>query len=234
MGVKEQVRGPATREPHWRPSFRRARIKTPLLCQKPAIVQPSLGRPEEFDNLLTPHLNSLRRLVRARAKDWSEADDVVQETLLRAFRHLAQLRDKAHFKPWLFRIAMNEIRQRRRSERCSPILVLADPIEGIQIADTRRSAHAECERAELKMLVREALSKLPEKYRSVLELRDLSDLSVSETAQRLCLGVAATKTRHVRARSMLMRSLRKLVARRSRATDLEQHCRYISTNGSTC
>jgi RNA polymerase sigma-70 factor (ECF subfamily) len=210
-------------------------LNTPLICQAPASLQRSAHeRREEFDNLLSPHLNSLSRLVRARAKDWSEADDVVQEALFRAFRHLDQLRDKAYFKPWLFSIAINEIRQKRRSEGHSPVLALDGSNERPKIADMRRSPHTECERAELSVLLREALSKLPEKYRSVVELRDLADLSVLETAQRLRLGVSTTKTRHLRARAMLLKAVRQLVARRSRAKELERDCRCIATIGRKC
>ena len=212
-------------------SFQSAQIKAVFFYQEPTFVQHR--RRQEFNNLLTPHLNSLTRLVRARARDRSEADDVVQETLFRAFRHLAQLRDEAYFKPWLFRIAINEIRRRRRSEGCSPVVNLAGLIEELNLADMRCSPHVECERVELNVLLREALSKLPEKYRSVVELRDLDDLSVTETAQRLCLGVSATKTRHLRARGLLLRSLRQVVARRSRATELERDCRQLSTTGRT-
>ena len=214
-------------------SFQGTHLNTPVACRAPALVQRSLSvKREEFDNLLLPHLNSLSRLVRGRVRDRSEADDVVQETLFRAFRRLDQLRDNACFRPWLFSIAINEIRQRRRSERCSPILELGGPIEGDEIADMRRSPYAECERAERDALLREALSKLPEKYRVVLELRDLRDLSVSETAQHLRLGVSTTKTRHLRARALLLKSLRRLVARRSRVADLERDCRDFATIGS--
>lgn len=198
-------------------SFQGTQIKAVFFYQEPGFVQHR--RHQEFDDLLAPHLNSLTRLVRSKARDGSEADDVVQETLFCAFRHLTQLRDRAYFKPWLFRIAINEIRQRRRSEGRSPILMPAGPVEGLELADMRCSPDVECERAELNALLREALSKLPEKYRRVVEMRDLNDLSVTETAQRLCLGVPATKTRHLRARALLSRSFRQIVARRSRATD---------------
>ena len=200
----------------------------------PPVVQRSLYRKQEFEELINAHLNPLTRFVRARSKDRSEAEDVVQDTLFSAFRHLAQLRDKAYFKAWLFRIAINEIRQRRRCEGRSPIVWLTDPIDGLEIADIRCVPHAACEQAERDGLLREALAKLPEKYRRVVEMRDLKDLSVMETAERLRLGVAATKTRHLRARALLLRSIRQLVAKRSPAAELDRDCRHISTLGSVC
>src|SRR5581483_763378 len=72
---------------------------------------------ETFDALLAPNLRGVRRFVRKRLNGSVEAEDVLQEVLLRAFTRRAQLRVQAKFKSWLWSIAMNEIRMSFRRDR---------------------------------------------------------------------------------------------------------------------
>ena len=64
---------------------------------------------ETFSALLTPCLPAVRRLVQSRLRAWDEAEDVLQQTLLQAFKHRDQLRTHSKFKSWLLSIAINEI-----------------------------------------------------------------------------------------------------------------------------
>ena len=75
------------------------------------IGQILVGRKELFDDLLEPHLTSLFRFVRSRMGSDSEAEDVIQVTILKAFTHLAKFRFEASFRSWLIRIAINEVAQ---------------------------------------------------------------------------------------------------------------------------
>lgn len=172
------------------------------------------GSREEFGDLLQPHLHALIRLVRARMKNDTDADDVVQDTIIRALRHLDQFRYEANFRTWLNTIAINEVLQRQRSPKYSrTILVDGQLLANLELADPRLSPLAEYERTETSLRLREALDRLPAKYRTVIELRDLGGRSLAETARCLRLTVSAVKSRQHRGRLLLLDSLRRIQRR---------------------
>jgi RNA polymerase sigma-70 factor (ECF subfamily) len=166
------------------------------------------GRDDRFVDLVEPHMTVLSRVVRNKMRNDSEAEDVIQETLLKAFARLQQFRFKASFRTWLIQIAINEVLQwhRTRAHAQFPMLnesVLLD----VQVADEFASPLKQCERRETLGWFRRALAKLPENYQIVIRLRDLEHLSIAETAQVLHLSAAAVKTRHRRARLRFTRFL---------------------------
>jgi RNA polymerase sigma-70 factor (ECF subfamily) len=164
------------------------------------------GRPDAFGDLVQPYLIPLMRFARARLGSQSEAEDIVQQAVLRAFRHLGQFRHEASFKTWLGAIASNEVIHWRRGQAVVPIRRLNES-HAASLADPSSSPHAECQRREDAERLRQAMTKLPAKYRQMIQLRDLHELSVAETARSLSLSAAAVKTRHHRARKMLVRTL---------------------------
>jgi len=163
------------------------------------------GRNDAFGDLVQPYVTSLNRIVRMKLQSESEAEDVVQQSILRAFSHLRQFRREASFKTWLCAIAMNEVvhLQRGRGARFRPVR----DYYFAGLADPSSSPHMQCERRENAEQLRRALIRLPEKYRLMIELRDLRELSVAETASSLSVSVSVVKTRHHRARKLLVRSL---------------------------
>lgn len=155
-------------------------------------------------NMLDPHLTYLRRVARKMTKNPWDADDLVQQTLLKAFAHLDQFRFEASFTSWLTSIAMNELRKFHRR----PITALTQAmdtrsLEGLAVASHSDSPAAAYERLEDASLLHGALDRLSAPYQMVVRLRDLHELSVQETAQRLSVSTAAAKTRHHRARKKL-------------------------------
>ena len=172
------------------------------------IGQILVGRKELFDDLLEPHFTSLFRFVRSRMGSDSEAEDVIQVTILKAFTHLAKFRFEASFRSWLIRIAINEVAQCHRKRQSSRFLVLnQSALAQLQVADQGASPLKQCERRETVALFHTALARLPERYQILIRLRDLEDLSISEVAQQLCLSVPAVKTRHKRARLKMVNFL---------------------------
>lgn len=168
------------------------------------------GRSDAFGDLVQPHLTSLSRFARARLGNESEAEDIVQQTVLRAFSHLGQFRRESSFKTWLSAIASNEVIQWRRGQAIAPIRPLND-VQAANLVDPSTSPHIQCQRSQEVERLRQAITRLPEKDRQMIQLRDFHELSVAETARELSLTVAAVKTRHHRARKRLVRAL----ARRS-------------------
>jgi RNA polymerase sigma-70 factor (ECF subfamily) len=170
------------------------------------------GRSDAFGDLVKPYLTNLTRFARMRLRNASEAEDAVQRSVLRAFRHLPAFRREASFKTWLSTITWNEVSQTRRRQTAHPLGSIREPLAA-NLADPAGSPHLLLQRREELDRLRGALEALPEKYRRIIQLRDLGELSVVETAQRLSLSSAAVKTRHHRARKLLRRSFGRREAR---------------------
>jgi RNA polymerase sigma-70 factor, ECF subfamily len=164
-----------------------------------------------FTCMVQPHRDSLSRLVHARVRNASDAEDIVQETLYKAFSRFSSFRHEASFKTWLFAIALNEICQHYRKKRTMDTRILEQgAVEHLEFADPRGSVLADYARSEEARLVRLAISRLPAHYEAVVRLQDLEELSERETAKLLDLTVNTVKTRHHRARRQLRQRLEAL------------------------
>ncbi len=147
------------------------------------------GETELFSELIQPCEKRIRTVVRYALGNRAEADDIAQETRLKAFKHLRQFRQEASFRTWVSRIAANEANQflRRRS------LTLARSIENEagptdkDVTESRASAYELVLQTEMSSTVRRAIRKLPEAMQTVVVLRDLEDLTNAEAAVRLGL-----------------------------------------------
>lgn len=149
-----------------------------------------------------------------------DAEEVAQETLMRVFENLNQLKDPAHVRGWVFRIAKNACLMKRRRSVFAPApgkeLSLDDVMPAkrnhdgavkLEIADWRQLPEDAAASGEMRALLRDALRDLPENYRSVVILRDVEDLSTKETADLLDLGEDAVKQRLHRGRLALRKAL---------------------------
>jgi RNA polymerase sigma-70 factor, ECF subfamily len=164
------------------------------------------GRTDAFGDLVVPHLGSLTRFARRRLRDDSEAEDVVQQAVLLALYNIGQFRREASFKTWLSKIAFNEVIHLRRGRA----IAAASPLHQARadkLADPSCLPDMQIQRTQETFRLHRALTRLPEKYRLIIELRDLRELSIAATARSLSLTAAAVKTRHHRARKLLLRSL---------------------------
>jgi RNA polymerase sigma-70 factor (ECF subfamily) len=175
------------------------------------IARVRAGETALFEILMRRHNQRVYRVARAVVKDEIEAEDVMQQAYINAFRHLDQFEERAQFSTWLTRIALHEALARRRRRQADLSASMTDGDEhGEQMdaliapqPDPERQAYA----AELAHVLEHAVDALPEAYRTVFTLRDVEGLSTSETAAGLALGEEAVKTRLHRARAMLRRTL---------------------------
>lgn len=136
----------------------------------------------------------------------SDAEDVVQDTFLAAFRHWGSFRGEAAPSTWLYRIAVNEALQRVRRRR--PVTYLEETgLDASQVADWTEEIHRRAELSELREQLEEGIARLPEDYRVVLVLRDVEGLATVEVAEVLELSEAAVKSRLHRARLLLRQHL---------------------------
>jgi len=151
----------------------------------------------------------------------ADAQEVMQETLLKAFTHLEQIRMGAKFKAWLLQIAMNEARMRRRKDRRHLYesieqygLELEEGKLGLhEIVDWRELPSDTMERKEVQVAIMCALDTLPDSYREIFALRDMQQLSLSEAAQILGISESTATTRLHRARLQMRNKLTPLFAR---------------------
>jgi len=137
----------------------------------------------------------------------ADAEDAAQEAFLKAYRSLARFRQESKFSTWLIQIAINDAKMKLRKDRRylhEAIDAGQDTNEGDYIptdfADWREIPSEALEKSELRDALNKALSSLPEKYRTVLILRDVQMMSIAETAKALGISKENVKTRTSRAR----------------------------------
>jgi RNA polymerase sigma-70 factor (ECF subfamily) len=159
----------------------------------------------------------LYRLARGILRNDGEAEDVVQETYVRAFTHLDSFRGDSSFATWLGRIAINEALGRLRSQRPSVEWTTLEPgfleAQIIQFPVSASSEDPERTMAqrEIQKVVEHAIDDLPEAFRIVFITRVIEGMNVEETADILGLKPETVKTRLHRARAMLRDNVEKKI-----------------------
>lgn len=156
-----------------------------------------------FEQLMRRHNRALYRTARSIVKDDAEAEDVLQEAYLLAFRAMDNFRGESSMSTWLTRIVINEAigRTRRRSA------------EIIQLdGDAAMDEHTEQPeqallRSEARRLIEQKIDGLPDSFRTVFVLRALEEMTVEETATCLEIPAATVRTRYFRARGLLREAL---------------------------
>jgi RNA polymerase sigma-70 factor, ECF subfamily len=175
---------------------------------------PSQNR--DFDALTRQHKDAVYRQMLRVCGNHEDAEDVLIEALLRAYRQLEKLRDSALFRAWLAQIGRRVCWQLKQKDALLPLLQLsALDDEGGQVAGNDPTPEAKLARGEMQKLLEEALASLPATYRSVYQLRDMEELSGDEVARQLGISRAAMKSRLYRAREMVRSHLDAALLRRT-------------------
>lgn len=170
-----------------------------------AIARCRGGEVEAFSILVDRYRNAIYSFAYRMTGDAEEANDIAQETFVRAYRALPRFRDGSPFLPWLFTIAANLCRSWLRAWRRRPMLI-AEVMDRPEEGDGNRSAQALAE-DERRREVREAVRSLPTKYRIVLILRHLRDMSYEEIGAILGLPISTVEHRLRTARELLRQRL---------------------------
>jgi RNA polymerase sigma-70 factor (ECF subfamily) len=171
------------------------------------------GDPEEFARLVDAYSGKIYRLATKMLNHQQDAEDVLQETFLKAYRGIKSFDGRSKISTWLFRIATNEalmVLRRKHPETVSidePVETEEGEKEPVQIVDWCCLPEEELLSEETKEKLDEAVQRLPERLRVVFLLRDINDLSTHETAEILGLTDTAVKTRLSRARLRLREEL---------------------------
>ena len=181
------------------------------------------GDDQAFEALVVRYQGRVYRLA-CRLTSETDAPDVLQETFLQVYRHLASFRGDSQFGTWLYRIATNAALMLRRARARRP----AEPLDaflprfdesGVFTATPAELQVAACaeehlDRRQLADRAREMIARLPDLYRDAFVLRDLEELSTTDVAQILGVEPAAVRQRVHRARLMLRGYLNDLVGER--------------------
>jgi RNA polymerase sigma-70 factor (ECF subfamily) len=172
------------------------------------------GETDLFYELIRPYERAVFFAATSILGNEADAEEVAQEAVLKAFKNLARFRREAKFSTWLIQITINEAKMKLRKDRRH----LYESIENGQrnedgdyiptdFADWREIPSEALEQAELREALQKALMSLPEKYRTVLILRDIQHMSIAETAQALGITEENVKTRTSRARLQMRDAL---------------------------
>ena len=186
-----------------------------LLADAELVARAGRGDELAFETIVRRHNRLLFRTARGVVGDDAEAQDVVQETYLRAFSSLQTFRGHSALGTWLTRIAihiaLDALRKRGRNVQLDGTedLGTEPAMEHVMAfnAPANDSPDAQSERRQMRASLQRAIDSLPVMYRTVFILRAVEEMSVDETASCLQVSDAAVRTRYLRARSMLRDAL---------------------------
>jgi RNA polymerase sigma-70 factor (ECF subfamily) len=190
---------------------------------EPLLIQRILaGEKDHFHDLIRPYERGAFLLAYSILRNQDDAEETVQQAIVKIFSHLAQLTERDKFKQWAMRVIENEAKMYRRKRRehlyesideSSTEASEERPFYPKQFADWRDLPSDAVEQKEVREAVANALAELPDIYREVFVLRDMQHLDVAEAAEALGIGESAVKTRLHRARLMMRESLTPLFAK---------------------
>jgi RNA polymerase sigma-70 factor (ECF subfamily) len=171
------------------------------------------GDRAEFARLVEEYSPMIYRLGLKMLNNPQDAEDILQETFIKAYKHIGKFDGRSSVSTWLYRIATNESLMSLRKKRPDtisfdvPSIYESEPQEPLQIVDWCCLPEDEFLSAESRMRLDEAAENLPDSLRVVFVLRDIEGLSTRETAAVLDISEMAVKTRLSRARLRLREDL---------------------------
>ena len=178
------------------------------------------GDPRAFGLLVRKYEGKIFRLAQHITQNREDAEDVLQETFLKAFEHLDQFQGNSKFYTWIVRIAVNQALMKLRKRKSDKTVSIDETIDtgedtvAREIAAWDESPEERYSREELQSILTAAIDSLAAPYRAVFVLRDMEDLSTEETAEALDLSVPAVKSRLLRARLQLRDKLTRYFKRK--------------------
>jgi RNA polymerase sigma-70 factor (ECF subfamily) len=175
-----------------------------VLCQK--------KDSRAFEELIKRHQRTVYALLYRLAPDWNDTADLAQEVFIRMWRSIGNLRNPSAFRSWLSQIVTNlfydELRKRPRQ---LPTISMDEPLDNEEgndattrdIRDRAAGPDELCQRNELTEIVRQAMTRLPEQFRTAIILREFEGLSYEEIALITHTEIGTVKSRIARARAKI-------------------------------
>ncbi|MDN5781881.1 MAG: RNA polymerase sigma factor RpoE [Luteimonas sp.] len=174
------------------------------------------GDSAAFDLLVRKYQHRIAALIGRYISDWSECQDVAQDTFIRAYRAIGNFRGDAQFYTWLHRIAVNTAKNHLVAHKRRP------PTEDIDVSDAEQfdsgirlrdtdTPDRELARQQMEQVVMRAVDALPEELRTAITLREVEGLSYDEIAQRMDCPIGTVRSRIFRAREAIDAELKPLM-----------------------
>ena len=166
------------------------------------------GSVDAFNRLVSRYKDPLMNFSSRYLGDRDEADDVVQETFVRVYRKIHTYKPVARFSTWIYTIATNLVKSHYRRRKRHPALSISQSVGGenqseYEIPDNRYRPDAEAARSVRQSIIENALASLSHKYREIVILCDIEDLSYEEICSITGLNIGTVKSRLNRGRSQL-------------------------------
>ncbi|MFT4198382.1 MAG: RNA polymerase sigma factor RpoE [Pseudoxanthomonas sp.] len=186
------------------------------------------GDSAAFDLLVRKYQHRILALIGRYVHDWSECQDVAQETFLRAYRALGNFRGDSQFYTWLHRIAVNTAKNHLVAHNRRPPADDIDAVDaeqydaGTRLRDTD-TPERELMRQQMERTVMQAVDALPEELRAAITLREVEGLSYEEIAARMACPIGTVRSRIFRAREAIDQQLRPLLEEGQSATSRERN-----------
>lgn len=180
------------------------------------VARVQAGDNTAFDLLVRKYQHRIAALIGRYVADWSECQDVAQETFIRAYRALRNFRGDSQFYTWLYKIAVNTAKNHLVSHSRRPPTDDIDAVDAVnfesggRLRDTDTPEH-ELLRQEIEQVVAEAVAALPGELRAAITLREVDGLSYEEIAQQMSCPIGTVRSRIFRAREAIDEKLRPLL-----------------------
>lgn len=169
------------------------------------VVRAQQGDPAAFEELITLHAAPILRMLGRMLGNSADAEEVAQETFLKAWRGLPGFRLEARFSTWLYRIAVNEANRRLARNAIRATLPIDDVVS--DVPDLAEGPASLAESMEFKKYLECCIVELPPDYRAAVVLRDVQGLTNEEAAEALGLELRNFKSRLHRGRMAIRRRL---------------------------
>ncbi len=190
------------------------------------IVLVQQGQRKAYDILVTRYKNRLYNFILKMVANPTEAEELTQETLIRAYIYADKYREIARFSTWLFTIATNLVRNNIRKIKRRPYTVAIDPAPDedkmpVDPVDNNADPSEDIQRQELSDLISEATSQIPEKYRIPFLLREIEQMSYEEIQEATGLKLGTVRSRINRARTRFRKAIKPLLKNETLLHELE-------------
>jgi RNA polymerase sigma-70 factor, ECF subfamily len=188
-------------------------ITTAAFDESPLLARARAGDAQAFTELVNHYERKIYRLAKHITQNDEDAEDVLQETFLKAYEHLDTFQGNSKFYTWIVRIAVNEALMKLRKRKGDRTVPLDEPVDtgeemvAREIAVWEDNPEQQYGREEMQQILDRAIETLKPDFRTVFMLRDIEELSTEETAEALGISVPAVKSRLLRARLALREKL---------------------------
>jgi RNA polymerase sigma-70 factor (ECF subfamily) len=178
------------------------------------------GDAAAYSELVGRYERKIFRLAKHITQNDEDAEDVLQESFLKAFEHLPDFQGQSKFYTWIVRIAVNESLMKLRKRKSDRTVPLDEPVDtgedtvAREIAVWEDNPEQRYSREEMGQILDDAVQSLKPAFRTVFALRDIEELSTEETADALGISVPAVKSRLLRARLQLREKLTRFFKRK--------------------